>query len=192
MTLRLDPSLLEDYLLGSPYGGPGLLRRIERVVMAQRSPDAPRFRTGSIIPTGSIAPEADDSAFSETTFPLLVALIQWQGAGIRADNGTEARLASFLAHNHISDVDCLVGPSGHLERARQRLKLLLSDVRERASGQALDRVNELTDFLRDWLGNTCEHQWELFQEVKGAGLTVYRCACESRRVETKEGQWVAV
>ncbi len=186
---EIYPQLLYDHLLGSEQRGPGLLRRVEAIVTQQATPDGPTYRTGSIIPTGSQPSDSSrDSGFSERTFELLVATVQWMGAGIREDATTARNLLEYLAKHKLSDVDLLIGPSGRLAQARNRAHDLLGVITQ----ANIDRVQELTTYLAGWIGDACEHAWEEAEADSSYG-TVFVCGgCGLKRHEGRDGTWIAV
>lgn len=190
MELRNDPALLRNYLLGTTYGGAGLLRRVEQRVSEQTQVDGPAYRTGSVIPTGvSVGKDhGSDSGFSETTFALLVGLIQWLGHGLgRTPPGhSERALLEYLVRNHITDLDALLGSDGRLEQVRRRVE---EELREPTEAQ-IQNCRDLVDFLRAWMTSDCDHEWE---EVERDGkLVVHACDCGARRYLHGEDQWLAV
>ena len=169
-----DLESLSEWLLGELHAGPGLLKRVERVVASQNDAGGPTYRTGSVIPTGKAAPKTrgDDSGISEECFALAVGLIEWQGRGLSTSTSqTSQDLLKYLMKNHLTDIDYLCGPGGLIAKVRQaasdEFRRELPDV---------DRLEKLGAFLTGWLESECNHRFTE-QPSEDPRSTVYRCEC---------------
>lgn len=192
---RLNYSLLRDYVLGSTYVGPGLLKRVEQVVLAQDVIDGPRYRTGSVMPTGTShgRDAGDESGLSERCFDLLIGLTQWRGSTLgfpRFGQGAQS-LLRYLVKNRITDVHLLT-QGGPAEEGEQPQRPILAEIRDEfdrlvpaerdgdmdPADPAWVKAEALITFLQDWLESDCDHDWE---RVSSADMQVSVLRCKHPR-----------
>jgi hypothetical protein len=199
----MNIQMTRDYLLGSTYVGPGLLRRVEERVIEQDVIDGPVYRTGSVMEMGTSAGKdhGSDEGLSERCFDLLVALTQWLGKGIGWDRSgrTSQKLLEALHNNRITDVILLTqgdrDDKGTLERVREEIDRLIPRSREGELAEddpVRTRCEELIRFLQSWMEADCDHDWERVSSTD-IRVSVFRCSCGVQRYQRDgEEEWLAV
>lgn len=202
---RLNRTALREYILGSFYVGPGLLRRVEQRVKEQDVIDVPVYKTGSVMATGPSAGRdaGHEDGLAEETFSLLVGLIQWLGKGIGWEtSGATARgLLKQLLANRITDVSMLTAgiPSERVPATftliRNRVEDLLPSHAEgdlAEDDETLAKIDSLIRFLQDFMEAGCDHDWEPIASTD-VRITVERCNCGVLRYLPPGSQeWAAV
>lgn len=193
MTDRLNRGLLRDYILGSTYVGPGLLRRVEQRVLEQDVIDSPIYKTGSVMVTGAAAGRdaGNEDGLSEETFGLLVGLVQWLGKGIGWDHSgdTAKGLLKQLVSHRITDVTLLTrgiaseDVPATFSVVRARVEALLPSADGELSEDdvlVMAKIDALIKFLQDFMEAGCNHEWE---QVSSSDIrvVVQRCRCGVQR-----------
>ena len=189
---------LNRYLLGDIYQGPGLLRRVGVKVAELTRVGGPGFVSASVMGAGSQKHDSDPTEDAERVIDLAVALYEWRDSAIGEDTPRVRRmLIDYLRRHRISDTELLLGSAntglGVLEIIRKEVRQALEQT-PYPSGDQVERCFALALHLRDWLGDKCDHDFQLIAS-DDARIRVMVCAhdCGVRyALDERSESWLAV